>query len=90
VCEWVFPLSQGYPADNSRVGELSQDALVAIVAVGAGVGEEVNSRDGGGVSDGTGVGGVRDMFLASRGPFDKVNSKLVSLNWFCIAWQCFR
>jgi hypothetical protein len=42
------------------------------------VGREVISRDGGGVSDGAGVGGVMDVFLAFCGAFYIINSKLVN------------
>lgn len=75
--------------DGGRVGEVSQDALAAGEAVDAGAGEEVNSGDGGCGSDKAGVNGVGGMFPASRGPLANVNSKLVSLDWSCIARRCF-
>jgi hypothetical protein len=85
VCLSPWSLGHVSGLDNGDIGEASQDTTPE--DVGAGVGEdEVNIGGGDGGSDGAGM----DAFSASwaRRPLDTVKSKLVSLDWFCVARRC--
>jgi len=68
--------------NNGGTAEVSQDAAAEDGGGG------VNSRDGSDGGDRAGVGRVGDTFRALCRPLDKLNSKLVSLDWFCIAHRC--